>query len=142
MVPPFASQPGRSDYLPIASVILDARARPRSRTGTVGACQRRDIEDLVSNRAVAAWMTAICFSRGSHCGLGHGARPGARPLDLFDRAGDDIRARIKVVAMHRPNEAGLPWSAFSPPGRRPFTTIADDETYGAFLQAPSPPLLA
>ena len=65
MVPPFASQPGRPDYLPIASFILDtpararvaghtvgkvvrhardryARARPRSRTGRVGADDKTD----------------------------------------------------------------------------------------------------
>ena len=74
MVPPFASQPGRSDYLPIAYFILDARGRrPRSRTGSVGACQRSGIEDLVSDCAVAAGMTAICFYGGSNCGLGHAA---------------------------------------------------------------------
>jgi hypothetical protein len=75
----------------------------------VGACQRRGIEDLVSDCAVVAGMTAICFYRGSHCGLGLGARLEVRgaALNLFDGAGDDIRTAIQVVAMHRPNEAGL-----------------------------------
>jgi hypothetical protein len=36
----------------------------------------------------------------------------------------------------------LPWSACSVPGRRPFTTTADDATYGAFSQAPFLPLPA
>ena len=73
-----------------------------------GACQRSGIEDLVSDCAVAAGMTAICFYEGGHRGLGHGTRLEVRgaALNLFDGAGDDIRAEIQF-AMHRPNEAGL-----------------------------------
>jgi hypothetical protein len=33
MVPPFASQPGRPDYLPIASFILETPARVAGREG-------------------------------------------------------------------------------------------------------------
>ena len=102
MVPPFASQPGRSDNNPIGR----APAQP---DGKCGSCQRSGIEDLVSDCAVAAGMTAICFYEGSNCGLGHGACLEVRDaaLNLFDGAGDDIRAAIQVVAMHRPNEASL-----------------------------------
>ena len=88
---------------------MRAGERPRSRTGSVGACQRSGIADLVSDCAVAAGMTAICFYGGSHWGVGHGARLEVRGagLNLFDGAGDDIRDEIQVVAMHRPNEASL-----------------------------------
>jgi hypothetical protein len=73
---------------------MRAGAGPRSGTGSVGACQRSGIEDLVSDCAVAAGMTAICFYGRSHFGLGYGARLEVRgaALNLFDGAGDDIRA--------------------------------------------------
>ena len=88
---------------------MRAGGGPRSRTESVGARQRSGIQDLVSDGAVAAGMTAICFYGGSNCGLGHGARLEVRDaaLNLFDGAGDDIRTAIQVVAMHRPNVASL-----------------------------------